>query len=339
MGKDNFRFMEHFIIYKDENGYCAFPDVERLNNGEIVVIFRKAPKRRIPTHLDSESKAVLVRSKDPYHTWGEEITVYDDEFGIQDPSVAVLKDGTIISNFFKWKVVKEEPFDHYVVGTFIVKSLDSGYTWGKESIKVDVPEIKDPATSDSIIELPDETLLIPMYGSFEGERQRAFIMRSKDKGMTWGDFSTIAFDPLGNMDFQEPALAILPSGKLICMMRVYGTEQYLWQSESFDWGYSWSIPKRAHVWGFPAHILVLRDGRILCTYGYRRPPYGVRGCISTDEGKTWDIKDEIIIRADGLNGDLGYPGSVELSDGKILTAYYFHDANGTRYIAGSIYEI
>ncbi len=134
MGKDNFRFMEHFIIYKDENGYCAFPDVERLNSGEIVVIFRKAPKRRIPTHLDSESKAVLVRSKDPYHTWGEEITVYDDEFGIQDPSVAVLKDGTIISNFFKWKVVKEEPFDHYVVGTFIALGLQENIQMGLGAI-------------------------------------------------------------------------------------------------------------------------------------------------------------------------------------------------------------
>lgn len=331
--------MEHFIIYKNRDSYCAFPDVKKLNNGEIIVAFRKAPKRRLSTHLDSESKAVLIRSKDKGKTWEEEITIYDDEFGIQDPSIAILNDGTIISNFFKWKVIKEEPFDHYVVGTFIVRSLDNGYTWDKESIKVETPKINNPATSDSIIELPDGTLLIPMYGSFDNERQRAFIMRSEDRGLTWKDFTTIAFDPLGNMDFQEPALTITNSGKVICMMRVYGVDQYLWQSESLDLGYSWSIPKKTPIWGFPAHILVLSDGRILCTYGYRRPPYGIRGCISIDGGKTWDIKSEIIIRADGLNGDLGYPSSVELDNGEILTVYYFHDADGVRYIAGSIYKV
>ena len=36
-------------------------------------------------------------------------------------------------------------------------------------------------------------------------------------------------------------------------------------------------------------------------YGYRRPPYGVRGCISED-GVTWDVKNEFVIREGGVPG-------------------------------------
>ena len=28
------------------------------------------------------------------------------------------------------------------------------------------------------------------------------------------------------------------------------------------------------VWGLPSHLLRLRDGRLLMTYGYRRAPFG-----------------------------------------------------------------
>jgi sialidase-1 len=331
--------MEHVVVYKNENSYSAFPDIEKLPNGEILVAFREAARREVATHIDSTSKAVLIRSKDNGKTWGEKVTIYDDEDGIQDPSIKALADGTLISNFFKWKVIKKEPFNHQVLGTFIVRSFDSGYTWEKELIKVEAQDIKGPGTSDAVLELYDGTLVIPMYGARPGERQRSFILKSIDKGLTWADLCTIAFDPLGNMDFQEPALALLPSGKIVCMMRVYGVEQYLWQSESVDGGKTWTIPRKTEIWGFPAHLLVLKDGRLLCSYGYRRPPYGIRACISTDEGKTWDLKNEIIIRNDGLHGDLGYPSSIELDDGKILTVYYFHDANGTRFIAGSIYKL
>lgn len=124
--------MEHFVIYKDENSYSAFPDIERLPNGDIIITFREAVRREIATHIDSTSRAVAVRSKNNGKTWEETVVVYDDEDGIQDPSIKVLSDGTLISNFFKWKVMRQEPFNHQVLGTFVVRSYDNGYTWEKE---------------------------------------------------------------------------------------------------------------------------------------------------------------------------------------------------------------
>lgn len=95
----------------------------------------------------------------------------------------------------------------------------------------------------------------------------------------------------------------------------------LWESYSDDGGRTWVAPFPTPLWGFPPHLLLLSDGRVLCSYGYRRPPFGQRACISAD-GISWDVSREIILRDDAPNGDLGYPASVELEPGKILTIYY-----------------
>ena len=47
---------------------------------------------------------------------------------------------------------------------------------------------------------------------------------------------------------------------------------------------------------------------------------GIYSSKSYDGGKTWG--EEIVISSDSPVADLGYPSSVELSDGSILTVYY-----------------
>ena len=56
------------------------------------------------------------------------------------------------------------------------------------------------------------------------------------------------------------------------------------------------------------------------TYGHRRAPFGNQARISSDNGKTWS--EEIILSGDGIGGDLGYPSTVELTDGSLLTVWY-----------------
>ena len=42
--------------------------------------------------------------------------------------------------------------------------------------------------------------------------------------------------------------------------------------------------------------------------------------ISRDGGESWDA--DWILRDDGPDWDLGYPASVEMPDGSVLTVYY-----------------
>jgi hypothetical protein len=56
------------------------------------------------------------------------------------------------------------------------------------------------------------------------------------------------------------------------------------------------------------------------SYGHRRKPFGNQVRISEDHGKTWG--EPMILSGDGSHGDLGYPSTVELADGSLLTVWY-----------------
>jgi len=72
----------------------------------------------------------------------------------------------------------------------------------------------------------------------------------------------------------------------------------MWSVYSDDDGASWSRPSRTALWGFPADILQLQDGRVLAVYGHRRDPFGVHGCISED-GVHWPKEHEFVIKTGG----------------------------------------
>ncbi|MCY4373702.1 MAG: sialidase family protein, partial [Spirochaetaceae bacterium] len=80
----------------------------------------------------------------------------------------------------------------------------------------------------------------------------------------------------------------------------------------------------------PGHLIRLADGRLLCTYGRRSTPFGQRACLSEDEGRTWRMDTEVVLRDDGAGTDLGYPASAEVSPGEVLTVYYQVDRPGEK---------
>ena len=59
------------------------------------------------------------------------------------------------------------------------------------------------------------------------------------------------------------------------------------------------------------------------TYGWRKAPCGVRAMISNDNGRSWG--EELIIRTDAFNRDVGYPSTVEMPDGTFFTLWYEHN--------------
>jgi hypothetical protein len=64
----------------------------------------------------------------------------------------------------------------------------------------------------------------------------------------------------------------------------------------------------------------LRDGRLLMTYGHRRPPFGNQARVSDDGGASWS--GPVVLSDDGLGVDLGYPSTVQRDDGRLVTAWY-----------------
>ena len=56
------------------------------------------------------------------------------------------------------------------------------------------------------------------------------------------------------------------------------------------------------------------------SYGHRREPIGNQARISEDHGRNWSPA--MIISGDGTSSDIGYPSTVELDDGSLLTVWY-----------------
>ena len=121
------------------------------------------------------------------------------------------------------------------------------------------------------------------------------------------------------------------------MMRTGAGDDYMYQAYSTDDGWTWRGLKKSPIWGYPCNLIELDSGRILCTYCYRREPFGIRAAFSEDQGETWDMDNEVVIRDDGLHMDLGYPSSIQKKDGRILSTYYHHSEDGIRFIGGSIW--
>jgi sialidase-1 len=94
-------------------------------------------------------------------------------------------------------------------------------------------------------------------------------------------------------------------------------------TRSEDKGYAWSEPVQVTKdLEHPADLVRLENGWVLMTYGERNPPRGARAVLSRDGGKTWDSGGTIVIADDAPNTDCGYPSSVEVAKGKIVTLYY-----------------
>lgn len=150
-------------------------------------------------------------------------------------------------------------------------------------------------------------------------------IESRDGGYTWEFLSELAL-PEGTNDqnFHEPHVIGLPDGWLLGAIRAEGNNVphsfTIYTTIPSDGGKSWSEPVCTDVSGSPPHLMLHSSGALICSYGRREEPYGEHAVVSYDYGKTW--AEDYIINDNTDSSDLGYPASVELWDGSIMTVYY-----------------
>jgi hypothetical protein len=90
----------------------------------------------------------------------------------------------------------------------------------------------------------------------------------------------------------------------------------------------------------PPALSRLADGRLVLSYGYRKPargPASIRSRFSQDQGATWG--EELILLTGGGDEDIGDTRQVVRPDGKLVTIYYWHeDEKAERNIAATIWS-
>lgn len=330
-------------IAGEPHQYCAWPSVVAMPTGELVVSYCNTEE-----HMAPAGSIHVVVSADRGESWSSPIVACDSLLDDREAGLTLLRDGRLLlhvwSAFHSRDSYSRMPEDAYPTGVverwtahvagpayraaepqrggWVYQSWDAGRTW--------FPAGRGPDSIHGGVHLSDGRVLVAAYREGGGTITLQATTPSADsKELDWQTVSAVECPETAGRSFGEPHIAELPTGRIVVMIRTTKKQpyddghddNYLWVSYSDDGAATWSKPCRTDLWGFPPHLLVLRDGRLLCTYGYRRPPFGERACIS-DDGVVWDPLREIVIRDDAPNGDLGYPHSVEVDAGRILTVYY-----------------
>ena len=328
------------VICKEPGDYIGWPTIAREADGELLTVFSGDRE----THFCPYGKNQMVRSHDGGETWSSPETINSTPLDDRDTGIVVLRSGAIVMSWFtgdtaeRMEQNRKPAPDHMVDawtrhcakiseeerrrwhGHWTRRSTDGGSTW-----ETAVDSIA--SAPHGPIQLQDGRLLYMGHPKLEG-RPSLVSVESADEGRSWRMMGTI---PVPERDaeelpFFEPHPADLPDGRLLWLWRYQPSgspdDFYMQQTESTDGGKTWSVTHPTPMWGYPPHLILLHNGDVLATYGYRRPRYGQRACLSHDGGLTWDIDNEIILRDDADNGDLGYPASLELQPGEILTVYY-----------------
>lgn len=335
----NAEIIETKVICKETDRYIGWPSIVKTSTGELIAVF--SGDRDL--HVCPWGVTQLIRSRDNGKTWTSPITINNTPLDDRDAGIIETRNGTLVVSWFTsmafdkessyrthpdWKRHRGKLNDEIVdkwLGNWIRRSVDGGETW-EESVKVLCTSPHGP------IELKDRRLM-HVGIAYIDDGKKLGVEVSEDDGKTWQLLSTISIPNDENIaPYSEPHLAELPDGKLVAMFRYNPSDKsqaFLRQAESTDGGKTWSVTRKTNIWGYPPHLLLLNNGWLLTSYGVRRVPYSERACLSKDGGKTWDIDNEILLSVTD-NGDLGYPASVQLDDGSIITIYYQIDKKGEK---------
>lgn len=324
------------------HNYFAWPSVARLNDNTLAMV---CSGYRIG-HLCPFGKTVISYSYDEGESWTRPAAVIDTMLDDRDGGIAVDKNGvTVVTSFnnstdtqrdYVNSIDKPEHIKKYInaylelvdttdaeqkhLGATFVMSND-GYNFSDiRRIPVTAPHGPAPLADGGFIYVGRTFVRDPF------DRLECYKLNADGSFEFLSAIDDISEDILSC----EPHTLVLPDGKIIVHIRAQGRGKggskrmfTTYQTESSDGGKSWSTPHKildGDMDGAPSHLLLHSSGAIVAVYGYRQRPYSIRAIISRDGGESWSAP---MILTDDLNSpDIGYPASVELKDGSLLTVFY-----------------
>lgn len=328
---------------ESRHNYFAWPTVARLQNGKIAVVASGFRCR----HICPFGKTVISYSENDGETYTAPAPVIDTVLDDRDGGIVPFGEKGVIVTSFNNTVAFQRRYarssydlgyldlitpeaEQIALGSTFRISNDCGVTFGKIH--------KSPITSPhGPVELPDGTLLwVGRTFSHENQKQisdciQAYRINPDGSTAYVGEIENIKIGDADTLSC-EPHAIILDDGAILTHIRVQsmGGEKLftIYQSESHDNGKTWTKPKPVlpRLGGSPPHLFKHSSGMLICTYGYREVPFGIKAMFSSDGGKTWDIGNDIYVN--NVNGDLGYPSTIELKDGSLLTVFYAHQGEG-----------
>ena len=300
---------------------------------------------------DRPEEHCLARSLDGGKTWSVEHPNANGELlpegvalhGTQLPDVPLPKwidfDGSLNFTDPNFAMTLRMTDNHKGPSRFFY-STDRGHRWNGP---FRVPDLDTPgiAARTDYIPLSSEECLLFLTSAKKNKREgRPLCVRLSESGRRWTFQSWIGPEPDG-FSIMPSTVQTSPGHLYTALRRRNGPNRWLGAYASHDYGKSWTqrpAPIDDLGAGNPASLVRLKDGRLCLTYGVRKSPYRIAAKLSADAGETWTT--EIIINGNGSSADIGYPQSVQRTDGKVVTIYYISDAKTgpERYIGATIWS-
>lgn len=330
--------MENGIIFRKEGlfNYCGWPTVTKDKQG---ILYAAFSGNRIG-HVCPFGKSLMVKSCDEGKSWSYPEIVNDTVLDDRDTGILVTEDGTKYLSFFchpasfyingyseiiRTVAPKMRPLADGVLRVW--ETMDENLLKGGAYLKnLETGEVfKSPVSAPhGPIQLKNGKLLWVGKEFHSGFLNKASIYAVTFDGKNFEVLSEIKMPVALNL-VHEPHSIELKDGSILAAFRVHyetgsgfsGMTVYF--SKSQDNGKTWSTPYSSGFNGSPPHFLRHSSGAIILSYARRELPYYECARVSFDEGNTWS--DEIILSYSKHN-DIGYPSTVELSDGSLLTVYY-----------------
>lgn len=323
--------------------YHGWPTLTRRRSGQLLLVYSGGRQ----AHVCPFGRVELMRSDDQGRTWSWPRVLMDSAIDDRDAGVLETARGTILVTTFTslayepilaraedtapgrsggWPAAKLRQWQaahrrlpaeqrKAALGVWMIRSTDGGLSWSaRYDCLVDSPH--------GPFQLSDGRLLYAGKDLWRPPHRVGFC-ESTDDGQSWRWLADLPVrDGDTHENYHELHGVEAADGRLVVQIRNHNSanSRETLQSESLDGGKTWSTPHPIGVWGLPSHLLRLKDDRLLMTYGHRRSPLGNQARLSRDHGRTWS--EPLIVSDDGVSGDLGYPSTVQLDDGSLLSVWY-----------------
>lgn len=321
-----------------KHSYFAWPTATRLQNGKIAVVASGFRLR----HVCPFGKTVISYSEDEACTYTPPGVVIDTPLDDRDGGIVAFGEKNVIVTSFNnsrdfQRDYAEEPYSNAYLDTITPEDEEKylGVTYrisndcGKTFGDIEKSPVSNP---HGPLEMPDGSLLWigrTFYRDKEGDCVKAYKLHPDGKFEPLGVIEDI-YNSKGEKALScEPHSILLKDGSILTQMRVQKAGYYtIFQSKSCDGGKTFTKPRQIleDMGGVPPHIFRHSSGILISTYGYINEPFGVGVMFSRDEGETWDIG--YTLYTNKVSNDCGYPSTVELGDGSLVTVFYATEKEG-----------
>lgn len=342
--------MQNVVVYDEEGKFCGWPANEGIWQwgDEILVGFEAARYVKLEKEhsIDRNSPkfTYFARSKDGGLTWKVE-----KPKEILPPSYMENTDAN--DSKFAKKLTKAIDFTNPNFAMKLRKdnfyySYNKGKKWQGPFALPNFGHKLLMARTDYIVLGKNECVTLLASTEIEGGvTAKTFAIKTTDGGLTWqfvnwvtGDFPPTEYKKYSRSSMPS-TVRVSDTGLVTSLRQRVEDQQWLDVYASNDMGKTWLfVSKAADNINNPPSMIRLKDGRLCLTYCSRvNPSYGLRAKISDDNGKTWS--EEKILRDDALSWDIGYVRSVQRTDGKVVSVYYYHTKDRPRqHIAATIWQ-